>query len=251
MVLGTDQGTTISLDRGQTWSSWYNQPTAQLYHVITDNQFPYVVYGAQQDSGAPRFSAAPTTARSRRETGFLPAPARADTWCLDPNDPNIIYLSGAYGTVDRFDRRTGLSQDISPWPFDFGMPRSISENIERPGTPVLVFSPADPTTLYLRRAVCDEDCRWRPALGDDQPRSDEACSTPDEMRQNQRSRTTVENARERGLWSCVHDRALASQSRFDLGGKRYGIDSPYARWRENLEGRYAAGSRRLEQDFTD
>ena len=52
MVLGTDQGTTISLDRGQTWSTWYNQPTAQLYHVITDNQFPYVVYGAQQDSGS-------------------------------------------------------------------------------------------------------------------------------------------------------------------------------------------------------
>ncbi len=52
MVLGTDQGTSISLDRGQTWSSWYNQPTAQLYHVITDNQFPYVVYGAQQDSGS-------------------------------------------------------------------------------------------------------------------------------------------------------------------------------------------------------
>ena len=52
MVLGTDQGTTISLDRGLTWSTWYNQPTAQLYHVITDNEFPYVVYGAQQDSGS-------------------------------------------------------------------------------------------------------------------------------------------------------------------------------------------------------
>ena len=52
MVLGTDQGTTISLDRGKTWSTWYNQPTAQLYHVTTDNQFPYTVYGAQQDSGA-------------------------------------------------------------------------------------------------------------------------------------------------------------------------------------------------------
>ena len=52
MVLGTDQGTSISLDRGQTWSTWYNQPTAQIYHVTTDNQFPYVVYGAQQDSGS-------------------------------------------------------------------------------------------------------------------------------------------------------------------------------------------------------
>ena len=52
MILGTDQGTTISLNYGKTWSSWYNQPTAQFYHVIADNDFPYHVYGAQQDTGA-------------------------------------------------------------------------------------------------------------------------------------------------------------------------------------------------------
>ena len=52
LILGTDQGTTISVNRGQTWSSWYNQPTAQFYHVITDNEFPYHVYGAQQDTGS-------------------------------------------------------------------------------------------------------------------------------------------------------------------------------------------------------
>ncbi|HWF48655.1 MAG TPA: hypothetical protein VG168_16725, partial [Bryobacteraceae bacterium] len=51
MVLGTDQGTTVTLDGGATWSTWYNQPTAQFYHVITDNDFPYHVYGSQQDSG--------------------------------------------------------------------------------------------------------------------------------------------------------------------------------------------------------
>ena len=52
MILGTDQGTTISLNDGKTWSSWFNQPTGQFYHVITDNEFPYHVYGAQQDSGS-------------------------------------------------------------------------------------------------------------------------------------------------------------------------------------------------------
>ena len=51
MILGVDQGATISLDAGLTWSSWYNQPTGQFYHVITDNQFPYVSYAPQQDSG--------------------------------------------------------------------------------------------------------------------------------------------------------------------------------------------------------
>ena len=51
MILASDQGINISTDTGASWSSWYNQPTAQLYHVITDNQFPYNVYGSQQDSG--------------------------------------------------------------------------------------------------------------------------------------------------------------------------------------------------------
>jgi photosystem II stability/assembly factor-like uncharacterized protein len=52
MILGCDQGTVISVDGGKTWSSWYNQPTGQFFHVITDNRFPYWIYGAQQDSGA-------------------------------------------------------------------------------------------------------------------------------------------------------------------------------------------------------
>ena len=51
-ILGVDQGTLITLNGGETWSSWFNQPTAQIYHVSTDNRFPYWVYGAQQDSGA-------------------------------------------------------------------------------------------------------------------------------------------------------------------------------------------------------
>ena len=60
MILGSDQGVVVSVDGAQTWSSWYNQPTAQFYHVAVDNRFPYWVYGAQQDSGA-----AGTTSRSR------------------------------------------------------------------------------------------------------------------------------------------------------------------------------------------
>ena len=52
MILATDQGTTISVDGAKTWTTWYNQPTAQIYHAITDSQFPYTVYGTQQDSGS-------------------------------------------------------------------------------------------------------------------------------------------------------------------------------------------------------
>src|SRR5204863_131539 len=51
MIVGSDQGAAITLDGGRTWSSWFNQPTAQFYHVVTDDAFPYRVYGAQQDAG--------------------------------------------------------------------------------------------------------------------------------------------------------------------------------------------------------
>jgi photosystem II stability/assembly factor-like uncharacterized protein len=149
MVLGTDQGTTISLDRGQTWTSWYNQPTAQLYHVITDNQFPYVVYGAQQDSGS---AAVPNRTDHGQITprDWFPAGGSESGYIApDPKNPNIIYLSGTYGSVDRFDKRTGFSQDITPWPaLSFGS--EINHRKYRdPWTPVLLFSPADPSLLYL------------------------------------------------------------------------------------------------------
>jgi len=149
MVLGTDQGTTVSLDRGQTWSTWYNQPTAQLYHVITDNQFPYVVYGAQQDSGSAAVPSRTDHGQITPRDWFPAGGSESGYIAPDPRDSNIIYLSGTYGEVARYNRRTGLSQDITPWP----VPTFGSEINQRkyrdPWTPVLLFSPADSTTLYL------------------------------------------------------------------------------------------------------
>ena len=149
MVLGTDQGTTISVDDGATWSTWYNQPTAQFYHVVTDNASPYWIYGAQQDSGsagiASRTNHRKITPRdwstaSGSESGYI-AP--------DPRNPNILYVSDTYGDVARYDRRTELSQNIAPWPIsEFGteMPERKYRDT---WTPVLVFSPFDRRSLYL------------------------------------------------------------------------------------------------------
>ncbi len=149
MVLGTDQGTTISQDRGRTWSTWYNQPTAQLYHVITDNQFPYAVYGAQQDSGSAAVLSRTDYGQITPRNWFPAGPSESGYLTIDPNDPNIIYLSAAYGSVVRFNRHTGLSQDITPWPaLNFGS--EITERKYRaPWSPVLVSSPVDPTALYF------------------------------------------------------------------------------------------------------
>ena len=110
IFLGSDQGATISVNGGQTWSSWYNQPTAQFYHVITDNQFPYWVYGGQQESGsagiASRSDFGEITFRDwhpvgTEEYGYV-AP--------DPLNANIIYG----GRTARFDAATGQTQDVSP-----------------------------------------------------------------------------------------------------------------------------------------
>ncbi|MGB7546530.1 MAG: hypothetical protein WBM14_02165 [Terracidiphilus sp.] len=149
LALGVDQGATISLDRGQTWTTWYNQPTAQLYHVTTDHSFPYSIYGAQQDSGS-------IAVHSRFDHGhidtrdwFLPGGSESGYIAIDPRDENLIYLSGTYGEVLRFDRRTSFSQNVTPWPLGgFGVPIN-TRRYRDPWTPVLVFSPADKTSLYL------------------------------------------------------------------------------------------------------
>jgi photosystem II stability/assembly factor-like uncharacterized protein len=149
MVLGTDQGTTVSIDRGQTWSTWYNQPTAQLYHVITDNEFPYVVYGAQQDTGSVGVFSRTDHGGITARDWFPAGPTESGYMAPDPTDPNIVYSSGTFGTVSRYNRRTGLSQDITPWP-DLPFGADIRKfKYRAPWTPVLLFSPLDPATLYL------------------------------------------------------------------------------------------------------
>jgi photosystem II stability/assembly factor-like uncharacterized protein len=149
MILGVDQGTSISLDDGKTWSTWYNQPTAQLYHVTTDNQFPYVVYGAQQDSGSAAIDSRTDHGQITPRDWFLPGGSESGYIAIDPQDPNIIYLTDTFGGVIRFNRKTSFSQNVSPWPMpNFGT--EITEHKYRdPWTPVLVFSPADHKTLFL------------------------------------------------------------------------------------------------------
>ena len=149
LALGVDQGATISLDRGRTWTTWYNQPTAQLYHVTTDHSFPYSIYGAQQDSGAIAVHSRSDHSHIDTRDWFVPGGSESGYIALDPKDENIIYLSEAYGGVTRFDRHTSFSQNISPWPLGgFGLPIN-KRRYRDPWTPVLVFSPADKTSLYL------------------------------------------------------------------------------------------------------
>jgi photosystem II stability/assembly factor-like uncharacterized protein len=149
VVLGVDQGASVSLDRGNTWTTWYNQATAQLYHVTTDHKFPYTIYGAQQDSGSIAIHSRSDHGHIDARDWFLPGGSESGYIAIDPKDENIVYLSDTYGGVDRFDQRTSFSQNIAPWPLG-GFDAEVNKRRYRdPWTPVLVFSPADKTSLYL------------------------------------------------------------------------------------------------------
>jgi photosystem II stability/assembly factor-like uncharacterized protein len=148
MIFGSDQGVGISVDGGKSWSSWYNQPTAQFYHVAVDNQFPYRVYGAQQDSGT-----AMTTSRSDYGSitvrDWHPIGAGESGYIVpDPLDANIVYGGGTYGELFRFDQRTGQSQVIAP-EAGRGFADTDPSRLRFTWTSPLAFSPEDPHVLYF------------------------------------------------------------------------------------------------------
>ena len=137
MIIASDQGATITVNGGKTWSSWYNQPTAQFYHVITDNRIPYWVYGGQQESGSigtmSRGDYGAITFREWNQVGVEEYGYVAP----DPLDPNIIYG----GKITRFDQRSREVQNISPEAVRSGKYRFLR-------TAPVIFSTVDPHTLY-------------------------------------------------------------------------------------------------------
>lgn len=150
MILGVDQGTTLSLDGGKTWTPWYNEPTAQLYHVITNDQFPYVVYAAEQDSGSVGVYSRTNHGQITPRDWFPAGGSESGYIAPDPLNPNIIYETDTYGSVTRWNRKTSLSQDVSPDPKQgFSISDMDTWKYRDPWTPPLVFSPVDKHALYL------------------------------------------------------------------------------------------------------
>jgi photosystem II stability/assembly factor-like uncharacterized protein len=138
ILLAADQGAVVTVNAGASWTSWYNQPTAQMYHVSTDNNFPYRVCSGQQESGS-------ACVLSRGHDGSITfrdwTPVGVEEYgyvAADPTNPDIVYG----GKVSRFDRRTGQTKNVSPRPL-----RGEGYRVVR--TQPVLFSPVDPKILYF------------------------------------------------------------------------------------------------------
>ena len=155
ILLVADQGALVSVNRGETWSSWYNQPTAQLYHVITTKSFPYKVCGAQQGSGSvcteSRGNDGEITFRDWRPIGAIEYGYVAP----DPFNDDIIY-GGGRSEVSRFHWSTGQIENVTPIPLggstaDYTGKEDQKYRADR--TEPLTFSPVDPHLLFYASNV--------------------------------------------------------------------------------------------------
>lgn len=153
MITGADQGAVVTFNGGDSWSSWYNQPTGQFYRLAVDDGFPYKIYSGQQDSGtvgiASRSDYGQITFRDWSPVGG----DERDGDVPDPTDPDIVYGAGLGGRLSKWNRRTGQVQNVSPWP--------VSSYARRPGTTryrydwitPLAISQRPPHAIYLGAQV--------------------------------------------------------------------------------------------------
>lgn len=140
LLLGGDQGVVLSLDGAHTWTSWFNQPTAQLYHVALDNRFPYWLYGAQQDSGGVMVpSRSSHSGISQLDWKPLDAPGESGYAAPDPLHPGVVFGS----SVSRENVNLGVSETVDP---TAKFPGTIWRST---WTLPLIFSQADPRALYF------------------------------------------------------------------------------------------------------
>jgi photosystem II stability/assembly factor-like uncharacterized protein len=154
IALAADQGATISVNGGRTWSSWYNQPTAQMYHVSADDRFPYWVCGGQQESGSACVSSRGPWGQITQRDWHTAGAQEYGYVVPDPLHPRIFFG----GKVERFDERTGQSQEVSP----IALPSKTYRTVR---TEPLAFDHFDRHRLYFGSNVVfateDGGSHWR------------------------------------------------------------------------------------------
>jgi photosystem II stability/assembly factor-like uncharacterized protein len=170
VIIGDDGGAAVSFNGGRSWSPESNQPTAQFYRVALDNDFPYHIYGAQQDNSTVRIASRTTDSAIDRTDWYDVGGGESGWIAPSPRDSEIVYAGSYGGLITRQDHRTGQLRDVSPWP-DNPMGAGASDLKYRfQWNFPMVFSPHDPGTLYAGGNILfkstNEGQSWQPISGD-------------------------------------------------------------------------------------
>ena len=177
MVQGNDGGANVSFNAGASWSTIYNQLTAQFYTVTTDNQQPYYrVYGTQQDNSSISVPSNTNTGVILWGDCYSAGTGESGFMAVHPENPNIVYVGavgsspGGGGSLQRYDHATGQAQLVNVWPQAHGGMGAGELKYRFPWTFPVLFSPHDLKVLYTTGNVVfrstDEGHRWHPISPD-------------------------------------------------------------------------------------
>ncbi|MDQ3248281.1 MAG: glycosyl hydrolase, partial [Chloroflexota bacterium] len=176
MVQGNDGGACVSFNGGETFSSIYNQLTGQFYNITADNQFPYRVYGTQQDNSSISVPSNTTDGAIAWSDCYAAGTGESGYIAVHPDDANIVYVGavgsspGGGGALQRYDHRTGHIQLINVWPEPYGGIGPKELKYRFPWTFPVLFSPHDANVLYTTGNVVfrstDEGMSWTPISPD-------------------------------------------------------------------------------------
>ena len=247
MIEGNDGGANVSFNGG-SWSTIYNQKTAQFYRIDVDDQYPYRVYGTQQDNTRSPCRAPRNGASSRWPTAPIPAPARAASSPSIPDDHNIVYVGaigsspGGAGALQRYDHRTRQIQLVNVWPEE-----STGICAQGPEIPLRLDLPDRVLAARRRHALCRRQLRLPHArrgheLAEDLARPQpERPLAPGPFRRRHHAR----KRRRRSPCDLRLRRRIAASAGRDLGLDRRRPGACHARRRQDLEERDAQGMPKL------
>jgi photosystem II stability/assembly factor-like uncharacterized protein len=177
LINGNDGGATISTNGGENWTTIYNQPTAQFYHVVADNRFPYYIYGAQQDNTTVAIATTGLDGSITPSDWYPVGGGESGYIAPDPTDANIVYAGSYGGEITRYNHHTRQEQAVNPWPINPIGWAAADVKHRFQWTEPIVFSPHDPKTLYYGGEVLfkttDNGMSWT-IISPDLTRNDKA-----------------------------------------------------------------------------
>ncbi len=148
MIIGDDGGAQVSFDAGENWTTYHNQPTSQFYRVVTDNHFPYRIYGAQQDNSTIRIAHRTDGSSIGERDWDITAGGESGHIAVDPADEDVVFGGSYDGFLTRKNHRTGEERSINPWPDNpMGHGAEGAKYRFQWNFPIF-FSPHNPKKLY-------------------------------------------------------------------------------------------------------